>query len=81
MALARKSNITSVEPTVLIAGQPAVIAGQSADASNLAMISGEPMVLIAGQPATTLHNQATGEQHHVSGKPTVLIAGRPAAEE
>jgi uncharacterized Zn-binding protein involved in type VI secretion len=70
-----------VEPTVLIEGQPAAIAGGATDDNNTAMISGEPSVLIAGQPAATLHDQATGEHRCVSGKPTVLIAGRPVAEE
>ena len=75
-----KSIITPVEPTVLIEGQPAIIAGRSADTNITALTSGEPTVLIAGHPAATLV-QATGESHSISGKPTVLVAGRPAAED
>ena len=81
MPQAGKPVITSVEPTVFIEGQPAVIAGRSADDNNPALISGEPTVLIAGHPAAMLDGQVAGEARSVSGRPTVLVAGRPAAEE
>jgi len=74
-------NTTSREPTVLIEGQPAVIAGRSSDDSNTALVSGEPTVLIADHPAATLDGQVVGVSRSVSGRPTVLIAGHPATED
>jgi len=72
--------ITPVEPTVFIEGQPAVIAGRSADDNHPALTSGEPTVLIAGHPAATLNGHAAIEFRSTSGRPTVLVAGRPAVE-
>ena len=69
--------MTPREPTVLIEGQPAILAGQLAENNNLTIVSGEPTVLAAGQPAAILHGNAAGKS---SGKPTVLVASRPAAE-
>jgi len=74
-----KSTTISVEPTVLIEGQPAGISGLSADGNHPVLISGDPTVLIAGHPAMTLDSQAADEASSVSGRPTVLIAGRPAS--
>jgi|GEM_PF-3262758 len=75
-----KPVITPLEPTVLIEGQPAVIAGRSTDDNHSAIIPGEQTVLIADHPAATLDSQVVGESHSVSGKPTVLVAGRSVAE-
>jgi len=71
----------SVEPTVLIEGQPTAIARRSSEGNGPAMPSGEPSVLIAGHPAVSLDGHLTSEHCPVSGKPTVLVAGRPATGE
>jgi len=71
----------SVEPTVLIEGQPTAIVGQSSDGKCSAIPSGEPSVLIAGYPAVSLDGYSASEHCPVSGKPTVLVAGRPATGE
>jgi uncharacterized Zn-binding protein involved in type VI secretion len=78
----RKLTVLPAEPTVLIEGQPAVIAGHSADNAPL-MISGEPTILVGGHPVAILDGQmpdcqTSSEHPQVFGKPTVLIAGRPA---
>jgi len=70
-----------VEPTVLIEGQPAAIAGPSVDGDSPATPSGEPTVLMAGHPAAILDGPTAGEHRPVSGMPTVLVAGRPAADD
>ena len=71
MTKVKKTPVTPAEPTVLMEGQPAVIAVRE----------GEPTVLIAGRPAASWDATSTQEHPPLSGKPTVLVAGHPAVNQ
>jgi len=71
-------------PTVLIAGQPAAVAGDTitGNACTGAIAMGSPTVLIGGRPAARVTSQVTGANPYSGvpvttavalGAPTVLI--------